>query len=180
MSFKKLIYTLFFATLITTANADMYVSAGIGYTDNNGSVTHNNVHSKYDPSPSYSLAVGYEMPFSDLMRAEVEYFHNRTDSKKNIGKVTIDALMGNAYVSIPLPLPLLTPYVGAGLGYARMENDNLAMYQGIIGIDAEVFVIPMVASLEYRYATTNRSSSNHKQESKYKSNILMAKIRYEF
>ena len=88
--------------------------------------------------------------------------------------------MANGYVDIPFILPLLTPYVGVGLGYGRFENDNVMPMQLMLGMDAEIFVIPVVGSLEYRYLQTNRSAKSANERNKFYSHILMAKLRYEF
>ena len=89
-------------------------------------------------------------------------------------------LTTNAYVDIPFVLPLLTPYIGGGIGYGRFESDNVMPMQLMLGIDAEIFVIPVIGSFEYRYLQSNRSAKSANERNKFYSHILMAKLRYEF
>lgn len=168
------------AFIAVPALAEFYVSAGLGATYNRGSIIRDGHKDDYDTSASYSLAFGYDLPFIDLVRIEAEYMHNRSDIEKAGGAVSMNALMANGYVDLPLPLPLITPYVGAGLGYARLESDNVMAYQGIIGVDAEIFVLPIIGSLEYRYMETNRAAKRLHETDKYYAHTIMAKIRYEF
>lgn len=168
------------AFMAEPASAEFYVSAGLGATYNRGSIIRDSHKDDYDTSASYSLAVGYDLPIIDLVRIEAEYLHNRSDVDDAGGAVSMNAFMANGYVDIPLPLPLLTPYVGAGIGYARLESDNVMAYQGIIGVDAEIFVLPIIGSLEYRYMETNRPAKRLHETDKYYAHTIMAKIRYEF
>ena len=92
----------------------------------------------------------------------------------------VDALAANGYVDIPFILPLLTPYVGAGIGYGRLENSNVMPMQLMLGMDAEIFVIPVVGSIEYRYLQTNRPAKSAGERNKFYSHVLMLKLRYEF
>lgn len=168
------------ALIAIPASAEFYASVGLGATYNRGSIIRDGHKDDYDTSASYSLAVGYDLPIIDLVRIEAEYLHNRSDIDNAGGAVSMNALMANGYVDIPFPIPLLTPYVGAGIGYARLESDNVAAFQGMIGVDAEIFVLPIIGSLEYRYMETNRPAKRLHETDKYYAHTIMAKIRYEF
>lgn len=166
--------------LVSLVQAEFYVSAGLGSLHNTGSSIKNGFESDYDQSLMYSLAVGYDLPFLDIARVEAEYLHNRAKIESGTGKVTYDGLMVNGYLDIPFPVPLLTPYVGVGVGPGRFEGENLMSYQGIIGIDAEVFVVPVIGSLEYRYMKTNQDSKRANESYKFYAHAVMLKLRYEF
>ncbi len=180
MKIKTLIFAFFGVSLAFAANAEFYVSGAAGIAKNTGSTNKNFIKGDYDTSTVYSLAVGYDLPFIDIVRVEGEYLHNRMKIEKGLGKINMDALMANAYVDVPFILPLITPYVGAGLGYARLESDNVMPLQFMLGLDAEVFVVPVIASVEYRYLQSNRASNEAFEKNKYYNHILMMKLRYEF
>ena len=157
------------------ARADFYASAGLGFSKSNGSASTHDLKN----SEIYSAAFGWQTPFWDVLRVEGEYLHNRAPIK-NMGKISMDALMGNAYVSIPMPLSIITPYVGVGAGVSNLQDDKVLMYQGMLGLDADVFAIPVVASLEYRYLKANRDVKDNHIEYKYDSHSLLLKLKYEF
>ncbi len=163
----------------TSAQAEFYASVGAGRTVNTGTAWQNGKKSDIDNSNMYSLAVGYDLPFIDLVRVEGEYLHNRADIKRG-GKATFDGVMANGYVDIPFPFPLITPYAGIGLGAGRYEGKYVLGYQGMIGVDAEVFVIPVIAGLEYRYMETNRHGERNDETYKFYAHTVMLKLRYEF
>ena len=175
-------FVLAFVGIVTAfcAHAEFYVSAGLAAVKNTASVTKKLYKADYDTSTAYSVAVGYDLPFVDIVRIEGEYFHNRAEIKKGLGHINMDALMANAYVDIPFILPLITPYAGAGVGYGRFENSNVMPLQLMLGLDAEIFVIPVIGSVEYRFMQANREAKNAKSREKYYSHMLMAKLRYEF
>jgi|GEM_PF-3178877 len=162
------------------ASAEIYVSAGLGVASNSGSGLREGARGHYKDSTVYSLAVGYDLPFVDLVRVEGEYIHNRVKLSRGAGKTNLDGVFANVYATIPFPLPLVSPYVGAGMGPVRYESDTLMGFQLMAGVDAEIFVIPLIASLEYRYQRLDNKSKT--SEGTYKSymHALMAKVRYEF
>ena len=180
MKIKTLIFAFLGVLLACSAHAEFYISGAAGIAKNTGSTTKNLLKGDYQTSAIYSAAVGYDLPFIDIIRIEGEYFHNRTKIKKGLGYVNMDAAMANAYVDIPFVLPLLTPYIGGGIGYGRFESDNVMPMQLMLGIDAEIFVIPVIGSFEYRYLQSNRSAKSANERNKFYSHILMAKLRYEF
>ena len=180
MKIKTLIYAFLGVLLACSAQAGLYVSGGVGIAKNTGSTVKNITKGDYQTSAVYSAAVGYDLPFIDIIRVEGEYLHNRAKIRKGLGYINMDTLTANAYIDIPFILPLLTPYIGGGIGYGRLENDNVMPMQLMLGMDAEIFVIPVVGSLEYRYMQTNRPAKSANEKNKFYNHILMAKVRYEF
>ena len=180
MKIKTLIFACLGLLLACSAHAEFYISGGAGLAKNTGSTVKSVAKADYQTSMLYSVAVGYDLPFVDIIRIEGEYLHNRTKIKKGLGYVNMDAAMANGYVDIPFILPLLTPYVGAGIGYGRLENSNVMPMQLMLGMDAEIFVIPVVGSIEYRYLQTNRPAKSAGERNKFYSHVLMLKLRYEF
>ena len=181
MKIKTLIIACLGVLMACSAHADFYVSGGFGWAENTGSTTVKGVvKGDYNSSRVYSGAVGYKLPFIDIVRIEGEYFHNRTKVKKGLGYVNINTAMANGYVTIPSFIPLISPYVGAGIGYGRLEKDDIMPMQFMLGLDADIFAIPVVGSLEYRYLQSNRAAKKGDEKNKYYSHMIMAKIRYEF
>jgi opacity protein-like surface antigen len=157
----------------------IYIGANAGYTimesmDSTGAIGGT---TEIEAKDGYAVrgAIGYEFrPF----RAEIElgYSENEVDTlsgsvltnRSATGDVKVGAAMLNGYFDIPLSLLWLRPYVGAGLGYARAELENVAglgfttiddddttfAYQFIGGIAFEI-VKPIVAFGEYRYFATS-------------------------
>ena len=180
MKIKILFFALSVMLSISVAHAEFYISAGLAAVKNTASVLKNAYKADYDTSTAYSVAAGYDLPFVDIVRIEGEYFHNRAEIKKGLGYINMDALMANAYVDIPFILPLITPYAGAGIGYGRFESSNVMPLQFMLGLDAEIFVIPVIGSVEYRFMQANREAKDAKSKEKYYSHMIMAKLRYEF
>lgn len=180
MKIKTLAVACLGVLMACSAHAGFYISGGAGIAKNTASTVKDAIKGDYQTSAVYDAAVGYDLPIVDIIRVEAEYLHNRTKIKKGLGYVNMNAAIANAYVDIPFILPLITPYVGAGIGYARLEDSNVLPMQFMIGLDAEIFVIPVVGSVEYRYLQSNRSAKSANEKNKFYSHILMAKVRYEF
>ena len=180
MKLKTFLFALLAFGIAFSARAEFYVSAGIAAVKNTASALKKGYEADYNSSTAYSVAFGYDLPFVDIVRIEGEYFHNRAQIKDGLGHINMDALMANAYVDIPFVMPLITPYVGGGIGYGRFESSNVMPLQFMLGLDAEIFVIPVIASAEYRFTQANREARTTTSKEKYYSHMLMAKLRYEF
>ena len=180
MKLKTLLLALLAFGITFSARAEFYVSGGIAVVKNTAAAQKDMYKADYDSSTAYSVAFGYDLPFVDIVRVEGEYFHNRTQIKDGLGHINMDALMANAYVDIPFVMPLITPYAGAGIGYGRFETSNVMPLQFMLGLDAEIFVIPVIGSVEYRFMQANREAKSATSKEKYYSHMLMAKLRYEF
>ncbi|MBQ9737625.1 MAG: porin family protein [Clostridia bacterium] len=164
----------------STAHADFYGSFGLGAAFNNGSVTTKDLRSSYDDSAAYSLAVGYQLPLllTDV-RVEGEYLRIHPDIKDG-GHSNMDALMVNAYANLPL-IPVIDPYVGLGLGYARFEHENTPAMQFMLGADYELpITLPITIGAEYRYFKVNEHGGNRGETAKFNTHALMLKARYHF
>ncbi len=166
---------LFFGTALS-AQAGMYIGAGLGYAKNKGDVKFSSFKEDYKSSSTYSVAVGYDLPVVPV-RLEGELFSNSSKIEHTKKHVRYNALMGNAYVN--LPFPIVAPYVGAGVGYVRLKGDNVSAWQGMFGVETNIPLIPVTGGLEYRYISSGEAKkSGAKYE--YKTHVLMAKIRFEF
>ena len=164
----------------SAAHADFYGSFGVGAAFNNGSVLKNNSRSSYDDSGAYSFAVGYQLPLALTdVRVEGEYLRIHPDIKDG-GHSNMDALMANAYVNIPL-VPVIDPYVGLGLCYARFEHENTPAMQFMLGADYELpITLPITVGAEYRFFKVNEHGGNRGETAKFNTHALMLKARYHF
>lgn len=166
---------LFFGSALS-ARAGMYVSAGIGYAKNKGDVKFSNVKEDYKSSSAYSIALGYDLPVVPL-RFEGEFFSNSAKVEHTKKHVRYNALMGNAYLN--LPFPIVSPYVGAGVGYVRLKGDNVSAWQGMVGVETNIPLVPLKGGLEYRYISSDEAKKSG-VDYEYKTHVIMAKIRLEF
>lgn len=161
------------------ANASLYGSFGLGAALNDGSQLSRGLRTSYDNSPAYSLAVGYELPlFMTDVRAEAEYLRIHPDKKAG-GHASMDALMLNAYATVPL-IPLVDPYVGLGMGMTRFEHENAPAVQGMLGVEYDLTFLPLTVGGEYRYFKVTEDGGARGETSKFHSNIFMLKLKYEF
>lgn len=162
------------------ATQGVYIGAGLGV--NLGTSAHQGVRLETDPGFLGLMSVGYG--FSNGIRTELEggYRNNKFENMK-IGNMNSNSargnfqtfsLMGNAYYDFNNS-SRWTPYVGAGLGYAwfndnnlradfgptslnlRERNDGSFAYQAMAGVSYRTNITGLQAGLEYRYfGTDNR------------------------
>ncbi|MDR1691546.1 MAG: porin family protein [Rickettsiales bacterium] len=144
----------------TSTQAGFYGSVGLGavlagqYKFEDGSKP----KAKFD-APAYSLAIGYELPIWNI-RVEAEYLRLQSDFKHdpNLSMIT-SGFMLNGYV--PLPVPLISPYIGVGIGTAEttlfLNDSNGGLqakpefaYQAILGAEVDIPFISTVG-IELRY-----------------------------
>jgi opacity protein-like surface antigen len=132
---------VFAAALIAaaaTARADFYTKFGALY-NNPGDLKIDsaaNFRSSIEGSLGYSASLGYKV---SLVRAEVEveYFKNNlgNGSDTSSSGLTVDGNYKqysgfvNAYLDVPSFFGL-APYVGAGLGVAKIDLDQLSVHDG--------------------------------------------------
>ncbi|MBD5391893.1 hypothetical protein HDR66_03750 [bacterium] len=121
---------------------DPYIGATGGMGATTALVKHDN-QTKF--AQSYGAVLGLDIP---LLRAEAEY--NRIHNKD----VTADVAMGNVYVK--LPVALISPYIGAGVGaifdgdaYGHSFDTTVA-YQGMLGMTFNIPVLPFKIDAEAR------------------------------
>lgn len=153
-------------------------------------------------------ALGYELPVLPV-RFEAEVMYRSIDANSITalsgtpivsgtpfsasGALNVTSAMGNAYVFLPVPFGL-EPYVGVGLGYARVHADNLSAngttlvdgsadglaYQGIIGVEFDFIPGPIDVGIEYRYFAVDPVTLNGPGGNfgfKYESHNAMLRLR---
>jgi opacity protein-like surface antigen len=172
-----------FATAATPVDG-MYTSVFGGYSYIPDNVNTNNFGVLYNGSgykSGYNAGgrLGYQ---SNPLRYELEYTYLKANAKKfdvnyvqqtNVtGYTSGNLLMANVYYDFPDMLPSISPYLGAGIGYAYIQatlngtgtnttsyfraTDNSFAYQGTAGITynfAENYAINMA----YRYVATDKA-----------------------
>ena len=176
---KKLLFALCTLAICSTAHAEFYVSGGYGLSINQGSVKEHGLKSKYKDSAAYSLAGGVVMPIPLFdLRAEVEYFRTRPDTK-SLGTKQLDALMVNATGVVPL-IPFIDPYVGFGMGYGRYDHNNTAIWQVLAGVEYAFETNPFTIGAEYRLLNTTEHGGKKDTKSRYYTHGLMLKLKYTF
>lgn len=140
--------------------------------------------------------------FGNGLRLEFElgYRDNDVDKVRNVanagGSVNVLSGMVNALYDIPTGWPI-TPYIGAGIGWARLkadsinvsgvqvvdDTDNQFAYQGIVG--AAYSITPnLKLGLDYRYFATLdpefSTSAGTKVDGEYSAHTVMLGLRWEF
>lgn len=145
-------------------------------------------------------SVGYG--FGNGLRLEFEagYRDNDIDGVSGVsgagGSVNVWSGMLNLLYDIPTGIPL-TPYIGAGVGYARVkadsvnvsgtavmdDSDNVFAYQGIVG--ASYGLTPnLKLALDYRYFATQdpefSTNTGVKVDSEYSAHTVLLGLRWEF
>lgn len=158
---------------------------------------------EYVPGIAAAAALGYELPLAPV-RLEVEVSYRTTDvdtltgatvggTASAAGSVNVLAGMANAYLFLPVPVGL-EPYLGAGVGYARVDVDGLSAggvsvasgenqvfaYQGIAGVELDFFPGPVDIGIEYRYFVVDDSGISGSGGSfaiGYESHAAMARVR---
>lgn len=98
-----------------------------------------------DSAQSYGAIVGVDIP---VFRFELEYdYLHYSDAKAHIGMI-------NAYAK--MPLPVVKPYLGAGIGTVfdgdadGIEFDTGMAYQGMLGLTLDLPVLPFKVDVEGR------------------------------
>jgi opacity protein-like surface antigen len=120
------------------------------------------------------IALGYKLNNSVRLEAEVAYRRNKIktsfeDKKVHVAYETY-SVMANLYYDFNIGSDL-TPYLGAGVGYANNRNDlhkkgkdysqkQGLVYQGIAGIDYKICNKTYVG-LEYRYLAPQKHRHDH-------------------
>lgn len=183
----------------SAARADFYLSAGAGLNINGSDLKtftdKDELKSRYDDSPIYSLALGYDIPVIPV-RVEIEGFRTESDVSAPVkinnqwmlvnDTMTVNAAMANAYVRVPI----FGLYAGVGVGYGKVEGQKTSLYQGMIGLEYGLPVVPLHFAIEYRHIQAVDDFDELKQfdnihdftksSSKFKADVLMAKIRFDF
>jgi OOP family OmpA-OmpF porin len=199
------------ATLLTSVSAaamaqqtqGLYLSLGGGANfARDADVSGPNVNTEvgFDNGWVALAAIGYG--FGNGLRLEFEpgYRDNDVDSVRGVttagGSVNVWSAMINALYDIPVNFPVV-PYVGAGIGYARVkadgvnvagttvvnDSDNVFAYQGILG-GAYRMTENLKLGLEYRYFATLDpefgTSVGTTVDSEYSAHSVLVALRWEF
>ena len=96
-------------------------------------------------SQSYGAVLGMDIP---MFRVELEYNYLDSDA------LTASLGLVNAYFK--LPLPVIKPYIGAGIGYtfdtkySSIETEDTMAYQGMLGATLNLPVLPFNVDVEGR------------------------------
>ena len=120
----------------------------------------------YKTGVGATAAIG--LPINTNIAFEAEYVHQQTDANnfsgtKISGTFKNNAAMGNLMVDFA-PRSSISPYVGAGAGYANIGdgsyNQNVFAYQAMAGINVHASQNVTVYT-GYRYFATNPLSVNY-------------------
>lgn len=184
-----------------------YLSVNVGGTwlddaDNVSKLDGEKVKSEHDTGFNVGAAAGYDF---GMGRAELEIAYRQNDMDKFTlegisvnagGDVSALSFMANGYFDIHNQSPV-TPYIGAGIGLARVsvndvtvlgekiadDSDTVFAYQLAAGVGWE-FMPNLTLDLGYRYFATADPEFNDvegdKFESEYKSHNLSVGLRIAF
>ncbi|MBF0445981.1 MAG: outer membrane beta-barrel protein [Magnetococcales bacterium] len=191
------------------AGVTLSLKGGVVMFENGGAGDGLDFELDYEAGYAAAIAIGYDLPMLPI-KVEVEYLYQsaKIDEISNppagftalstfSGDATVNALMANAYVN--LPIPLLKPYIGLGVGganvnYSSISTDSMQLfdessthfaYQGMVGILFSVPVLPLELMAEYRYfATTDAESTadvvNTNFDIPFASHLALLGARVEF
>lgn len=172
-----------------------YVLGGAGLSllrdaDTRGSTTATH---EFDPGWLGVGAVGYAFPSGIRLEGELGYRRNNVDGGS--GHAEAWSLMGNALYDFNTGTRF-TPYVGAGVGGARLnfnnvsagatsidDSDTVLAYQGLAGVTYQVET-NIKLDLGYRYLATEKPSFRTRAggtvDSEYDDHAVMFGLRYQF
>lgn len=177
--------TLLASTIATAATPidGWYSSVFGGYTYMPHNIS-NTTYGLFRNSPSYEPGynvggrLGYQ---SNPLRYEVEYTYLQATADNFdldyiaqtgvTGYASGNFAMANVYYDAPEMLPAVSPFIGAGIGYAFIQatlsslgpqavtyystNDNVFAYQGTLGLTYN-FAENYALNVAYRYTATNK------------------------
>lgn len=124
-----------------------------------------NSNSMLQTSMGYNVAGAVGVNIGSLrFEGEIGYAANEIDRFTNVvggnvgtGAVSTLSYMGNVYWDVPVPLPLLTPYVGAGAGYATVSFDGVAFPSALVADSRdEVFAWQVGGGVAIKFAPLTR------------------------
>lgn len=143
-------FSILTATAITlstgVANANILFDIYAGATYGIGGYTLFDDNDNFSKSSqSYGAVLGMDIP---MFRVELEYNYLDSDA------LTASLGLVNAYFK--LPLPVIKPYIGAGIGYtfdtkySSIETEDTMAYQGMLGATLNLPVLPFNVDIEGR------------------------------
>ena len=152
---KKIFYLISFASCLFVFQArakmiDIYAGLELSAGQNIAFIPSNSVTGSSDEisksANSYGMFFGVEMP---AIRVELEYQYLNSKS------VDLNALMLNGYYKF-LPGPMVSPYIGAGVGTAFSGNygdeatDTSTAFQAMLGLQVSFPTTPIYLDIEAR------------------------------
>ncbi len=178
--------------LSTNAQAGLYFGAGYGSSDVGIKID----GVSYNPNQednAYSAYVGYSINLVLVPTIKVEFaYANNQYELQDFYKGESDNYMVNGYIGIPLPLPVISPYVGVGLGSTSVEFSNAvgisketgSTYAAMFGIDVDIPMFPIKPSIEVKYSKTSDIKFDEgtidETSVDYTNTSVYAKLRYAF
>lgn len=167
------------------ANA-FYIGASAGMSKNE--LKDNIENKKFSSNGAYTFSLGYVLPIPAVKpRVELEYVDLL--SSEDHDDVKTRGVAANAYLNIPV-LPVVTPYIGAGVGYFRQEmeeekSDWQILPQYMAGLDLSIPFFPIAFAAEYRLIDTSFDYDNRKYyrpttslDSKIQSILVRARVNF--
>lgn len=158
-----------------------------------------NITADFDHGGVLAGAVGYKFPSGIRVEGEFSYRDNEVDSVSGVttgsGNVNSFAFMGNVLYDIGNAR--VVPYIGAGIGLARIgfdavspvgasvvdDSDTVFAYQGIAGLAMPINDL-VALTLDYRYfATSDPGSATNagvSVEGEYANHSIMLGLRFSF
>ncbi len=168
-------FAVAFAATDARANLlfDPYIGATVGV---GGATTFIDGDSHTDMAQSYGAVIGLDIPFLRL-EGEYDYLHDKD--------ITAHMAMGNAYLK--MALPLISPYIGAGVG-AVLDGDagndidleTTVAYQGMLGLTFKIPVLPFNIDAEARALYIPDAFKAAGEEADMLHYDIRAKLRYVF
>lgn len=177
--------------------AQMYVSGNVGVVlaeDSDISDAYDQGEISYDPGAVVTVAFGYAAGSGLRLEGELGSRYNEMDEisvqgygSANIdGDVTTSSLMANIFFDI-LPDERISPFIGAGAGFANIEadldhfgsdEDFVLAYQLAAGIGFEV-TRQLKIDVQYRYFATEDPDFDG-VDAEYATHNIMGGVRFSF
>lgn len=129
---------------------------------------------------SYGAFFGMDLP---LVRIEGEYNYTNSDD------MHLNLALVNAYLK--LPTPVITPYIGAGVGttfysqyhltnHTNIDIEDAIAYQGMLGVTFDLPLMPITIDVEGRVLYANDIFEYNVKDNDLLHYEGRLKIRYEF
>ncbi len=165
----------------TSANAlifDPYAGVGFGVGEAKLTDFGGLVESAAKSSTSYSAFVGAEIL---MFRIEAEYDYINSDY------IDYQTVMANGYIE--MPIPVIKPYFGLGVGvitdakiiggFVEVES-NKPMYQVMAGVEVDAPVLPFAFDVEGRLKTASNLYTFGPSSPDFYQFELRGKVKYQF
>ena len=185
--------TIFLGLGVSAAFAAPYVSGNVGAVWLEKTDFGDEAEITFDTGFGITAAIGNA--YENGLRGEVEFGYRTSDvddfdsdsgSVSNNGDISTLSLMLNGYYDF-MPKETISPFIGAGIGYANVEgdfdelgseDDNVFAYQVAVGV---AFAInpQMKIDVQYRYFDTDDGDFDD-LEVEYGTHNAMLGVRYSF